>query len=297
MNSRQTGCGDGGADDDEGRAEPVIFLPAVQHELEAAEKTRDQAKPIASNLMFPLLHIASRCLRLSGEDGQQQRHGHERAYANRDVDQKAPVPGPVVAEPASEGRADGRSEHHGNAIDREAARALVGRKSRRENALRHRRHAAARQALEQAKNQQGLKAPGETAGEGADREQRGAGHEEILAPKNFDEPARRAEHDSVGDEIGGDHPGRFVRADREAAGNVAQRDIGDGGVEHFHEGCDRDQHGDQIGIGSAIVRFCSACAMNQRTLTVGTTDMPGPICTSGGLSKTILTGTRCTTLT
>ena len=34
-----------------------------------------------------------------------------------------------------------------------------------------------------------------------------------------------------------------------------------------------------------------------RTLTVGTTDMPGPSRTSGGSSNTILTGTRCTILT
>ena len=40
---------------------------------------------------------------------------------------------------------------------------------------------------------------------------------------------------------------------------------------------------------------CAASA--HRTLTVGTTDMPGPSWTSGCWSNTILTGTRCTTFT
>lgn len=35
----------------------------------------------------------------------------------------------------------------------------------------------------------------------------------------------------------------------------------------------------------------------QRTVTLGTTDMPGPISTSGRSSKVIFTGTRWTTLT
>ena len=35
----------------------------------------------------------------------------------------------------------------------------------------------------------------------------------------------------------------------------------------------------------------------QRTVTDGTTEKPGPNSTSGRLSKVILTGTRCTTLT
>ena len=47
--------------------------------------------------------------------------------------------------------------------------------------------------------------------------------------------------DGVGDEIGRHHPGRFVLADPETARDVRQRDVGDRGVEHFHERGERDQ--------------------------------------------------------
>ena len=57
--------------------------------------------------------------------------------------------------------------------------------------------------------------------------------------------------DGVGDQIGRHHPGGLVLADAHAAGDIAQRDIGDRCVEHLHERGARHQERDQPWIGAA----------------------------------------------
>jgi hypothetical protein len=44
--------------------------------------------------------------------------------------------------------------------------------------------------------------------------------------------------------IRGEHPGRLVLRGAQAARDVRQRDVGDGGVEHLHERRKRNRHGD-----------------------------------------------------
>ena len=85
----------------------------------------------------------------------------------------------------------------------------------------------------------------------ADREQRDADHVEALAADDVRQPAAHRQHHGVGDEVGRDHPGAFVDAGGEAAGDVAQRHIGDRGVEHHHESRDRDDDGDQPRVAVA----------------------------------------------
>src|SRR5262249_14996490 len=99
----------------------------------------------------------------------------------------------------------------------------------------------------------------------------------------------------------------FVIGGGERARDMAERDIGNGGVEHHHEGGDRDHAHDQPGIALArhrtlrrpmVLGLCLAAGHCQRTRTVGSTDMPGPRGQlAGTLSSAIFTGTRCTTLT
>ena len=68
-----------------------------------------------------------------------------------------------------------------------------------------------------------------------DGEQRHAHHVEPLAPDQRGKPAAHGQHDGVGHQIGSEHPGAFVLARRKAAGDVRQRDVGDAGIQHFHE--------------------------------------------------------------
>ena len=92
-------------------------------------------------------------------------------------------------------------------------------------------------------------APGRKAG--ACGEQRHADHVEALAADHIGQPAAHRQHDGVGDQISGDDPGALVDAGAEAAGDVAQRDVGDRGVEHDHEGGDRDDDGDEPRVAVA----------------------------------------------
>ena len=162
-------------------------------------------------------------------------------------------------------------------------------------------HAAATEALQDAKQHQRLQAPCKPAEQRSEGEDRNAHHVEALAPNDRRQPARDRKHDRVGDEIAGDDVGTLVDADRKSAGDVTQRDVGDRRIEDLHEGRDRNDEGDEIGImsaGGGALRRPACRGVGHRTLTQGTTDMPGPTGTSAGqLSTVILTGTRCTTFT
>ena len=292
-----------GKGDDHVRAEPVVALAFVEHEFERAEPDRDQreadvvdAQSLAEQLP-PLLFGAGGLV-------DQRADQKQRDQSHRHVDQEDPVPGIVVGDPAAERRPDHRRDHDRDAVDRKGLAALFGRKRVGEDRLLAGRHAAAAEALQDAEQHQRLQIPGEAAQQRGEREGRDADHVEALAADHRRQPARDRQHDGVGDEIAGDDVGALVDADREAAGDMAQRDIGDGGVEHLHEGRDRDDEGDQIGIvpaGRGAFRRPAASmpsTVAHRTLVQGTTDMPGPTGTSSGQwSTTIFTGTRCTTLT
>ena len=172
-------------------------------------------------------------------------HQEEREDAERHVDEKNPVPGIVVGDPAADRRADGRRHDHGDAVDGEGLRTLPRREGIGQHGLFAGRHAAAAQALQNAENDQGGETGCEPAQQRRDREQRDAEHVEALAADHVGEPAAHRQHHRIGDQIGGDDPGALVDADRETAGDVAQRDIGDRSVEHDHEGGDGDDDGDQ----------------------------------------------------
>ena len=67
-----------------------------------------------------------------------------------------------------------------------------------------------------------------------------AGEQEPLAAQHGRQPAREGQHDRVGDQTGGQDPGRLVRPRRQIMGDVLQGDIGDRDVQHLLEG----RHGD-----------------------------------------------------
>ena len=189
--------------------------------------------------------LLGRCLRL-GQDHGDQRH---RGDADRAVDQEAPAPGQIVREPPAERRPDHRRHHHRDAEQREALAALLRREGVRQDRLSDRHHAAAAETLQDAEEQQRIQVPGMRAHHRAHGEQRQADQEERLAAEAAREEAAGRQGDGVGDQIGRHHPGRLVLADPHAAGDIGQHHVGDGGVEHLHEGRERDQDRDQPRIG------------------------------------------------
>ena len=202
---------------------------------------------------------------------------HERKNAERHIDEENPVPGIIVRDPAADGRADGRGHDDRNAVDREGLRALPQRERIGQHRLLAGRHAAAAKSLQDAEHDQRGKAGGKPAQQRRYREQRDADHVETLAADHVRQPAADRQNDRVGDEIGGDDPGAFVDADGETAGDVAQRNIGDGGVENHHEGGDRNDDGDQPGTAIARGRAALRPAAARWSL-ISSVRSPRPTC-------------------
>ena len=100
----------------------------------------------------------------------------------------------------------------------------------------------------------------EAAEQRADGEQGDAGHVEALASEAVGEPAGDGQNDGAGDQIAGEDPGGLFLAGAESAGDVRQGDVGDGGVEHLHEGGERDGEGDRprivVGLPDGGYRRC-----------------------------------------
>src|SRR5260370_17028560 len=83
------------------RSKPIVLQTAVQHDLQRAEESRnqDEADDVES---VPLLRLPLR-MRGSGLAQDQRDQGH-RGHASRHIDQKAPLPGDLLAHPAPDRR-------------------------------------------------------------------------------------------------------------------------------------------------------------------------------------------------
>src|ERR1700722_2253963 len=238
--------------DDEVALEPVFGLAAVEDDFEAREGHGDGENSPAIDFEFAAFprgfdffcELRRISQQIAGED---QRHD-----ADRDIDEEDPAPAPVIGDPAAERRADGGRGDDGHAVEGEGCCALCGGESVDEDGLFDGSEAAATYSLEYAEEDEEAEAWRETAEEGADCEERDANHVIALAAKKAAEPRGKREHDGVGDEIAGEHPGAFVGADGEAAGDVWESDVGDGGVEEFHEGGEGDGDGDEPGIDEGL---------------------------------------------
>ena len=172
----------------------------------------------------------------------------EGEQADGDVDEEDPAPVVVVGDPAAEDGADGRRGDDGDGVEREGRGAFGWREGVDEDGLFDRREAAAADALQDAGDEHDVEAGGDAAEERRDGEEGDAGHVVVLAAEDAGEPGGHGEDDGVGDEVGGEDPGDFVVGAAEAAGDVGQRDVGDGGVEQLHEGGEGDGEGDDPGV-------------------------------------------------
>ncbi len=166
---------------------------------------------------------------LRGEEEREQTDGH--------IDEEDPAPVVVVGNPAAEGGTNGGCDHNGHAVHRKRQTTFLGREGVGENGLLAGTHAAAARALQDAEENQQRQGRRQSAQDRRNGEQGNAGHVETLASDDRSEPARHGQHDRVGNQVAGEHPGGFVLPGAESAGNVGQSNIGDGGVEHLHEGC------------------------------------------------------------
>ncbi len=133
-----------------------------------------------------------------------------------------------------------RRDDVGDAVDGHRHAELPGGKGIDEDALLGWLEPAAAEPLKHSKEDQELDARGRATQGRTDCEQQHAGHVKTLAAKQPNQPARERQNDGVGRELRGQDPGRLAAADREAPGDVRQRDVGDRDVEHLHERRQRD---------------------------------------------------------
>ena len=66
-----------------------------------------------------------------------------------------------------------------------------------------------------------------------------------MRPKRDGDPSGHRNHDAVGDQVAGDHPGDLVDAGGEAALHMRQRDVDDRGVEDFEHRAEHHGQRDQ----------------------------------------------------
>ena len=190
----------------------------------------------------------------------------EREDADRDVDEEDPAPAVVVDDPAADGGADGRGEDDGHAVDGEGHAALLRGEGVGEDGLLAGLQAAAGRALQDAEEDQHAERGGQAAEQRGEGEEEDAGHVEALAAHAVGDPSADGEDNGVGDQVAGEHPGGFVAAGGERAGDVPHGHVGDGAVERLHEGGQGHRNGDDPGIGAGtpgVVEGKSGCRRGQ----------------------------------
>ena len=241
---------DHGAGDDEVRAEPVFLLSLVKHDLESANGEGQQAEPDSVN--------ASECLAHALEVGRifnDAAGENDRQNAHRNIEEEDPAPGVVVGDPAADGRSDGRSDDDGHAVDGEGDAPFFGRKSVGQDGALAGLQAAAGRALKDAEDDQQSQRVGKPATERKEGEGDDATHVEALAADAVGDPAADGENDGVRDQVRSENPGRLVVACAERPGDVRKGNVGNRGIERFHECGERDSEGDNPRIEPRLPRL------------------------------------------
>ena len=228
---------------DQTRGEPVVFLTLVEHELEGADPDREHADA-------PVVDAPRRLPDVGRVEDEHPRHD-ERRDPDRNVDVEDPSPAVVVGQPAAQHRSENRRDDDPEPPEAHRLAAILGREGFEQHRLRQRLHRAAGRALQTAEHDQHRQVRREAAqkrrdGESGDRE-----HDEALAPEPAGEPAGHRQDDRVGDQVRRQRPRRLVDRGRETPGDVRQRHVDHGGVEHLHEGREHHRDGDDPGVDLA----------------------------------------------
>ena len=111
---------------------------------------------------------------------------------------------------------------------------------------------SAASSLNDAAQNQERKSWRQSAEKRGDGEAGDGGHQQPLAAEAARQPAGHGKNDGVGDQVRRQRPSGFVVARRQAAGDVRQRDVDHGRVQHLHEGARHDGNRDQPGIDVAV---------------------------------------------
>src|SRR5277367_304952 len=154
---------------------------------------------------------------------QQRITAGKRQETDRHVDQKDPAPRVGVRYPATQGWADNRC-NQGSETEQGHRHALFfGRKSVEQYSLAAWLQAAARQALDHAKQDELTETPGEPAQQGAEGEDRDRGQKVVAATEMRAQPTGNRQDDGIGGKVTGDNPLAVISRRRQSARDIAQR--------------------------------------------------------------------------
>ena len=228
---------------DPGGGEPIFFLAFVEDDLQAGRSDGEHADA-------PVIDFCRCALDVGRIEDEHARHD-DGGEADGHIDVENPAPTVAVGEPAAEHGAEQRRDDDAESPEAHGFAAILWRKDFEQDGLRDRLEAAAARALNDAADDQQAEAWERVRSEGSDREAGDGQHQHALAAEIIREPAGDGKDDGVGDEVGSERPGGFVDGGGKAAGDVRERDVDDGGVEHFHEGGEHHRDGDEPRIDAA----------------------------------------------
>ena len=232
-----------------GCAEPIVLLPLVQNHLQAACPKAQQAK--AKIVERARLRCAN-VLRIAHIPVNHE----DREHADRDIDVERIAPAIRVGQPAAKRWPQHRRDDHAESEQRHRRTALGRRKTLQQDRLREWLQRSTARSLQHARNQQhGQRRRGSTE-ERRNGEQHHARHQKPLAPEAQREPVARRKNDGVGDQVAGQHPGRFGVRRGERPCDIRQRHRGDGRVQHLHEGGQHHRDRDDPWVRN---RRCGEC--------------------------------------
>ncbi len=233
-----------------GIAEPIPFLSFAEEDFPTRHGDGEEAKAKGVEALV----LFAECGALDGEVfGVFDEGGAKKECGDADgeVEVEDPLPAVIVGDVPAERWADDGGEECGHAEEGHGESLFFLGEGVEEDGLGGGLESAAGEALEDAEGDEHVEAGGHSA-EGGGEGEDGDGEEEVVAAAEARaDPAGDGEDDGVGGEVAGDDPFAVGGGSGEAAGDVAEGDVGDGGVEDFHEGGDDDGEGDEPGAGGA----------------------------------------------
>ena len=232
---------DGGHPADEGGAEPVVDLSAVEQDIQRSRAKTDErdadtvdVEP-AIDANGPAFFLKSQWVmdKAVGEKQRQDTDGN--------VDEEDPTPVVIVGDPAAEDGPDGGRGDNGDGIQSEGAGPLGRRESVDQDGLLNGCKATSSDALQDARHEHDVERGCDAAEEACDGEETHAGHVVVLAAEYARKPGRHGQDNSVRDEIRGKDPSDFVKGAAKASCDIRQRYVGNGRVEQFHKRSERNR--------------------------------------------------------
>jgi hypothetical protein len=201
--------------------------PLIEHVLQRSEADREQreASPIETLVALGFGGITQVI--------PNQRRGGD---ADRQIDVERPAPREVVRDPTAEHGSERGAHDDAHREDALGRSLLVQRIRVTQNRLRRRDQTSAAQTLHDAPEDEASEARCDAAHERGAREDDGRREEVLAASEAGCEPRGDRDDDYVRDDVPRDDPSAFVDRHAEASLNIRQRDIDDGGVDHFEQG-------------------------------------------------------------